>query len=120
MTLPGGVAVGIACYNRACSSYTFRRCLLTCRVSVYALYQFNSCDRPTALWASRQGDLENTFTLPSYVRTDAAIYYRRDNWRVGLNIKNLFDVYYFESADSIDSVYPGAPFTILGTVSVQF
>ncbi|MEH2245279.1 hypothetical protein [Nostoc sp.] len=22
------------------------------RVSVYALYQFNSCDRPTALWAS--------------------------------------------------------------------
>ncbi|MBN3963656.1 TonB-dependent siderophore receptor [Nostoc sp. NMS8] len=68
----------------------------------------------------RQGDLENTFTLPSYVRTDAAIYYRRDNWRVGLNIKNLFDVYYFESADSIDSVYPAAPFTVLGTVSVQF
>ncbi|MEH2453579.1 MAG: hypothetical protein V7K20_20475 [Nostoc sp.] len=52
MTLPGGVAVGIAYYNRACSSYTFRQCLLTCRVSVYALYQFNSCDRPTALWAS--------------------------------------------------------------------
>ncbi|MEH2184436.1 TonB-dependent siderophore receptor [Nostoc sp.] len=68
----------------------------------------------------RQGDLENTFTLPSYVRTDAAIYYRRDNWRVGLNIKNLFDVYYFESADSINSVYPAAPFTVLGTVSVQF
>ncbi|MEH2277324.1 MAG: TonB-dependent siderophore receptor [Nostoc sp.] len=68
----------------------------------------------------RQGDLENTFTLPSYVRTDAAIYYRRDNWRVGLNIKNLFDVYYFESADSIDSVYPAAPFTVLGTISWQF
>ncbi|WP_138502473.1 TonB-dependent siderophore receptor [Nostoc sp. PA-18-2419] len=68
----------------------------------------------------RQGDLENTFTLPSYVRTDAALYYRRDNWRVGLNIKNLFDVYYFESADSLDSVYPAAPFTVLGTVSVQF
>ncbi|WDD31091.1 TonB-dependent receptor [Nostoc sp. UHCC 0926] len=42
------------------------------------------------------------------------------NLKVGLNIKNLFDVYYFESADSIDSVYPAAPFTVLGTVSVQF
>ncbi|MEH1835221.1 MAG: TonB-dependent siderophore receptor [Nostoc sp.] len=68
----------------------------------------------------RQGDLENTFTLPSYVRTDAAIYYRRDNWRVGLNIKNLFDVYYFESSSGTTGVFPGAPFTVLGTVSWQF
>ncbi|MEH2182994.1 TonB-dependent siderophore receptor [Nostoc sp.] len=68
----------------------------------------------------RQGDLANTFTLPSYVRTDAAIFYRRDNWRVGLNFKNLFDVYYFESASSINSVYPAAPFTVLGTFSVNF
>ncbi|MEH1840122.1 MAG: TonB-dependent siderophore receptor [Nostoc sp.] len=68
----------------------------------------------------RQGDLENTFTLPSYVRTDAAIYYRRDNWRVGLNIKNLFDVYYFESSSGTTGVFPGAPFTVLGTISWQF
>ncbi|MEH2286527.1 TonB-dependent siderophore receptor [Nostoc sp.] len=68
----------------------------------------------------RQGDLENTFTLPSYVRTDALIYYRRDNWRVGLNIKNLFDVNYFESAYGRNYVFPGAPFTVLGTVSWQF
>ncbi|MEH2072133.1 MAG: TonB-dependent receptor [Nostoc sp.] len=68
----------------------------------------------------RQGDLENTFTLPSYVRTDALIYYRRDNWRVGLNIKNLFDVNYFESAYGRSTVFPGAPFTVLGTVSWQF
>ena len=68
----------------------------------------------------RQGDLENTFTLPSYARVDAALYYRRDNWRVGLNIKNLFDTYYFESATSTLSVYPAAPFTVLGTVSYEF
>ncbi|WP_138503581.1 TonB-dependent siderophore receptor [Nostoc sp. PA-18-2419] len=68
----------------------------------------------------RQGDLENTFTLPSYVRTDATIFYRRDNWRVGLNIQNLFDVNYFESSTGRTSVYPGAPFTVLGTVSWQF
>ncbi|MEH2274128.1 MAG: hypothetical protein V7K40_04790 [Nostoc sp.] len=68
----------------------------------------------------RQGDLGNIFTLPSYARVDAALYYRRDNWRVGLNIKNLFDTYYFESATSTLSVYPAAPLTVLGTVSVQF
>ncbi|MEH1836734.1 MAG: TonB-dependent siderophore receptor [Nostoc sp.] len=68
----------------------------------------------------RQGDLPNTFTLPSYVRTDAAIFYRHDNWRVGLNFKNLFDIYYFESANSRNGVFPGAPFTVLGTVSWQF
>lgn len=69
---------------------------------------------------NRQGDLDNTFTLPSYARVDAALYYRRNNWRIALNIKNLFNAYYFESAASRNSVYPGAPFTVLGTVSVEF
>ncbi|NJK28690.1 MAG: TonB-dependent siderophore receptor [Acaryochloris sp. SU_5_25] len=68
---------------------------------------------------SRQGDLENTFTLPGYVRADAAIYYRRDNWRVGLNFKNLSNVYYFEGAE-FGSVFPGAPFTVQGSVVVEF
>lgn len=68
----------------------------------------------------RQGDLANTFELPSYVRTDAAIFYRRDNWQVGLNFKNLFDVDYYESARDRNAVFYGAPFTVLGTVSVNF
>lgn len=70
----------------------------------------------------RQGDLANSFVLPSYLRTDAAIYYRRNNWRAALNIKNLFDVNYFtgSSFGSRVGVQPGAPFTILGTFSVEF
>ena len=68
----------------------------------------------------RQGDLENMFELPSYVRTDAAIYYRREQFRAALNFKNLFNVYYFESSNTIDQVFPGAPFTVLGTISWQF
>jgi iron complex outermembrane recepter protein len=68
----------------------------------------------------RSGDLANTFDLPSYVRTDAALFYRRDNWQAQLNFKNLFDVDYFENAISRNSVSPAAPFTILGTVSVRF
>lgn len=67
-----------------------------------------------------KGDLANTFTLPSYVRTDATIFYRRENWRVGLNFKNLFDLDYFESARDRNAVFYGEPFTVLGTFSVSF
>ncbi|MUL35004.1 TonB-dependent siderophore receptor [Gloeocapsopsis sp. AAB1 = 1H9] len=68
----------------------------------------------------RPGDLDNSFDLPGYVRTDAAIYYRRENWQAALNVKNLFDVNYFESSLGRTTVFPGAPLTILGTVSVRF
>jgi len=47
---------------------------------------------------NRVGDAANTFELPSYLRTDAAVYYRRDNWQLALNVKNLFDGEYFEVA----------------------
>jgi iron complex outermembrane receptor protein len=65
----------------------------------------------------RQGDLENTFVLPNYFRTDAAIFYNRDRFKASLNFNNLFDEEYFESAYSDLSVYPGEPFTVQGTVS---
>ena len=72
--------------------------------------------------SDRPGDLDNTFDLPGYFRTDAALFYRRDNWRTQLNIENLFDIEYFASTnfDSRSSVNPGAPFTILGTIAVEF
>lgn len=68
----------------------------------------------------RAGDLANTYDVPSYVRTDAAIFYNRDRFRVALNFKNLFDVDYFESAINSNRVYYGQPFTLQGTVSWQF
>ena len=75
--------------------------------------------------SDRFGDLENTYTLDSYFRTDAALFYERNNWRVQLNIENLFDVEYFTAARFGNSgsrltADPGAPFTILGTISVEF
>jgi len=69
---------------------------------------------------SRQGDLDNSFEVPSYARTDAAVYYTRGNFRAALNIKNLFDVRYFEGSQSRNQVIPGAPFTVQGTISWQF
>ncbi len=70
---------------------------------------------------SRLGDLDNSFQLPSYVRTDAAIFYRRDNWRTGINVQNLFDVGYFATSEiGRNTVIPGAPITVIGSFSIEF
>ncbi|MEH1843092.1 MAG: TonB-dependent receptor [Nostoc sp.] len=68
----------------------------------------------------RFGDLANTFRLPSYVTTDAAIFYKRDRFRAALNVKNLFDVDYFASAVNSVNVYPGEPLTVQGTIRWEF
>lgn len=69
---------------------------------------------------SRAGDLNNTFTLPDYFRTDAAIYYQRDQFRAQLNFRNLFDTRYFESANGPNRIFPGAPFEVLATIGWEF
>ena len=69
----------------------------------------------------RQGDLDNTFTLPSYVRTDAALFYRQDSWQANLNFQNLFDVDYIRASETFrEGLRPGDPFTVIGSVSVEF
>ena len=68
----------------------------------------------------RAGDTENTFEIPSYFTTDAAIFYKRNQFRIALNIKNLFNVDYFENAFNRTRVSYGAPFTVQGTISWQF
>ncbi|MBD2463170.1 TonB-dependent siderophore receptor [Oscillatoria sp. FACHB-1407] len=60
------------------------------------------------------------FELPSFVRADAAVYYRRDNWRAQLNVENLFDVEYYETHQGSDIVYPGAPFNVRASISYTF
>jgi iron complex outermembrane receptor protein len=62
-----------------------------------------------------------SFQVPSYVRTDASLFYRRDNWRAAINVKNLFDVDYIESVPNFrTAMNPGSPLTVLATVSVEF
>ncbi len=68
----------------------------------------------------RPGDLDNTFTIPDYFRTDAAIYYQRNQFRAQLNFKNLFNTRYFESANGRNRIFPGAPFEVLATVGWEF
>ncbi|WP_158409460.1 TonB-dependent siderophore receptor [Gloeocapsa sp. PCC 73106] len=68
----------------------------------------------------RDGDLQNSFTIPSYARLDAALYYRRENLKLALNLKNITDQRYFQGARNEARVIPGEPFTILGTISLEF
>ena len=72
----------------------------------------------------RPADDDNTVTLPDYVRTDAAIYYRP--WKhldLALNFKNLFDTDYIETAtfgDPFAGISPGAPFSVFGTLTARY
>ena len=67
----------------------------------------------------RQANLPNDgVVIPSYVRTDASIFYKKEHWRVGLNFKNLLDTRYYDSQGYY--LRPGAPLTVLGTISVEF
>jgi iron complex outermembrane recepter protein len=69
----------------------------------------------------RQGDFDNSFTLPSYTRTDAVLFYRQNNWEASLNFQNLFDVDYIKSSENYrEAIRPGNPFTVIGSVSVKF
>ncbi len=70
--------------------------------------------------SDRAGDLSNSFTLPSYFRTDAALFYRRDNWRAQLNLENLFDTTYFTASDQFQFARVGAPFRVSARVTVEF
>ena len=68
----------------------------------------------------RAGDLENTFFVDGYTRVDAAIFYEKDKYRAALNFKNLFDAEFIEGTQGRQSILPGAPFEVQGTVSVTF
>lgn len=68
----------------------------------------------------RQVDLANSFELPSHIRTDAALYYRRNNFNAAINVRNLFNVDYASYALGTSFIQRGAPFTITGSISWTF
>ncbi len=79
---------------------------------------------------ARQGDFENSFQMPGYVRMDAFAAYKM---KVGptkvttqFNIRNLLDKDYYESTDPFQNVAPrlgiapGAPLTAIGSIRVEY
>lgn len=69
----------------------------------------------------RQGDLDNSFELPDYVRVDLGLYYEPlDNVEASLFVENAFDEEYALSAFGIQRVFPGAPRTFLFSLKASF
>jgi iron complex outermembrane recepter protein len=70
----------------------------------------------------READLANSFSVPSYFRTDASVFYRQDDWRVQVNFRNIFDTEYFVGTNQgrTGGVMPDPPFAVVGSVSVTF
>ena len=67
------------------------------------------------------------FELPGFVRMDAAVYYRRPevftrtNLIAALNFTNVLDQRYFSGTQNFrEIVYTGAPFTVIGSVKLEF
>ncbi|MEH1832580.1 MAG: TonB-dependent siderophore receptor [Nostoc sp.] len=66
-----------------------------------------------------EGQLPNTaLQIPSYFRVDASAFYKRDNWKVQLNVKNLTNIEYYRSSGYW--IVPQEPLTVLGSISFEF
>jgi iron complex outermembrane receptor protein len=66
----------------------------------------------------REVELPNSVEIPSYLRADASIFYRRKNYEFNLNFKNITDTRYYETQGFY--IVPQAPFSVLGTFSLKF
>ncbi|HLP88088.1 MAG TPA: TonB-dependent siderophore receptor [Nostocaceae cyanobacterium] len=66
----------------------------------------------------REATLPNNIQIPSYLRTDASIFYKQNNWRAALNFKNLFDNKYYEAQGFY--IVPAAPLTVIGNITFEF
>ncbi|RUT12290.1 ferrichrome-iron receptor [Chroococcidiopsis cubana SAG 39.79] len=69
---------------------------------------------------ARQGDLDNSFEMGDYFRTDAALYYRRGRFNAAINMRNLFDIDAAAFAYSRAYIQRTEPFTIVGSISWEF
>lgn len=63
----------------------------------------------------REASLPNDLNIPSYVRLDAGVFYKMDQWRFSVDVKNVTDKEYYDSQGY--SLYPGAPLSVFAGVS---
>ena len=54
--------------------------------------------------------VDNAVVLPGYLRADAAIFYSiSERWRVQVNMQNIFNRKYYQTADGNNNITPGVP-----------
>ena len=65
--------------------------------------------------------IDDTVTLPSYVRADAAVFFSlTPKLRLQANIENLFNARYFINADSNTNISPGSPRALRIALTTKF
>jgi catecholate siderophore receptor len=64
---------------------------------------------------------DNTVTLPSFVRADAAVFWSiSSRFQAQLNLENLFDAHYYASANNNFNITPGSPRAARITLATRF
>ena len=72
------------------------------------------------MFASLQ-PFNNLVVLPSFTTVDAAVYWKiNEHWKAQLNVTNLFNERYILSADNNDNLSPGAPTTVVLSMTSRF
>jgi catecholate siderophore receptor len=61
---------------------------------------------------------DNIVRLPEYTRVDATVFWKRPKYDIALNLRNIGNVTYYESAQSNAQILPGAP--VNGAVTVRY
>ncbi|QIF00307.1 TonB-dependent siderophore receptor [Roseimicrobium sp. ORNL1] len=68
----------------------------------------------------KAGDVNDTFTIPSYALLDAALFYERENYRIQVNFNNITDKRHFTGSYDDLYVLPGEPFNVSASVTWKF
>jgi len=64
---------------------------------------------------------DDTVRLPGFVRVDAAVYAKlSENWKIQLNVENIFNKGYWATADGNNNISPGQPRTFRLTAIAKF
>jgi len=63
---------------------------------------------------------DNLVTMPGFARADAVARFRLRSCELSVNVQNLFDRRYYESAGSNAQIYPGAPRHVMFTARYAF
>jgi len=93
-------------------------------VSLWNKYDFDST-WAAAIGAIYQSDqfasADNTVRLPGYTRFDAAVFYNiTPDYRLQVNVENIFDQEYTATAHNNNNISPGQPLTVRAALVANF
>ncbi len=95
--------------------------------SLWSTYEFRSGDLAGLGFGAgvfvvdnRYGNAANTFEVDGYLRADATVYYRFENYTFRLNVQNLFDEEYYLNPTRANFLLPGSPTTFLFSIQGNF